>query len=151
MRLGVVASRDEAFRDWLDAGRPGYVDRWAAPLVEAIGAVEEAGGVSVVAHPWGRGGRTALDEEAIAGLVEAGLGGIEVDHRDHDATDRRRLRELARELGLVATGSSDHHGTGKVDHDLGCHTTDPEQLERLLETAAASSARSGRTTPDVVR
>ena len=77
--------------------------------------------------------------------------GLEVDHRDHDETDRRRLRELARELGLVATGSSDHHGTGKVDHELGCHTTDPEQLERLLDAAAAAGARSGRTTPDVVR
>ena len=48
------------------------------------------------------------------------------------------------------TGSSDHHGLGKVDHDLGCHTTAPEELERLLDLAAAASAASGRETPDVV-
>ena len=39
------------------------------------------------------------------------------------------------DLDLVVTGSSDHHGLGKVDHDLGVNTTDPEQLERLLSLA----------------
>ena len=36
------------------------------------------------------------------------------------------------------TGSSDHHGLGKVDHDLGVNTTDPEQYERLISLAAPS-------------
>ncbi|GAA0981386.1 PHP domain-containing protein [Nocardioides aquaticus] len=151
VRLGVVASRDEAFRDWLDAGRPGFVDRWAASVTEMVQAVGEAGGVTVVAHPWGRGGRGALPEDEIAVLAAAGLAGIEVDHQDHDDTDRARLREVAADLDLVVTGSSDHHGTGKVDHDLGCHTTDPEEYERLLARAAAASAASGRDTPEVVR
>ena len=34
-------------------------------------------------------------------------------------------------LGLLATGSSDYHGTGKLDHDLGCNTTDPEVFTEL--------------------
>jgi 3',5'-nucleoside bisphosphate phosphatase len=49
----------------------------------------------------------------------------------------------------VTTGSSDYHGSGKNDHDLGCNTTDPAELERLLAAAEESSARSGRTTPRV--
>ncbi|VXB13262.1 PHP domain-containing protein [Nocardioides sp. AX2bis] len=151
VRLGVVASRDEAFRDWLDAGRPGFVDRWAASVTEMVQVVGEAGGVTVVAHPWGRGGRSALPEEEIAVLAAAGLAGIEVDHQDHTEADRARLREVAADLDLVVTGSSDHHGTGKVDHDLGCHTTDPEEYERLLARASAASAASGRDTPEVVQ
>jgi hypothetical protein len=55
-----------------------------------------------------------------------------VDHQDHAPADRAELRALARDLDLVVTGSSDHHGLGKVDHDLGVNTTDPEQYERLL-------------------
>ncbi len=151
VRLGVVASRDQAFSDWLDAGRPGFVDRWAATATEMVQVVGEAGGVTVVAHPWGRGGRAALPEDEIAVLAAAGLAGIEVDHQDHDDTDRARLREVAGDLELVVTGSSDHHGTGKVDHDLGCHTTDPEQYGLLLARAAAASAASGRATPEVVQ
>ncbi len=47
------------------------------------------------------------------------------------------------------TGSSDFHGTGKVDHELGCNTTEPEQLERLLggRGAAARATTSGRPAP----
>jgi sugar phosphate isomerase/epimerase len=72
-----------------------------------------------------------LQASAIAALKDAGLTGLEADHQDHDAEARAALRGIAADLGLVVTGSSDYHGTGKVDHDLGCNLTDPEQLERL--------------------
>jgi len=50
----------------------------------------------------------------------------------------------------VVTGSSDHHGVGKHEHELGCNTTAPEEYERLLALADAASARSARSTPEVV-
>ena len=56
-----------------------------------------------------------------------------MDHQDHDAETRNRLRRLAAELGLFATGSSDYHGTGKIDHDLGSNTTDPAVFAALRE------------------
>ncbi len=152
VRRGVVASRDEAFEQYLDPGRPGYVDRYAADLTTSIATIAAAGGVSVLAHPWGRGGRRNLPTEELASLRACGLSGIEVDHQDHLTPDvRDELRAIARDLDLVVTGSSDHHGLGKVDHELGCHTTAPVEYERLLERAAASSAASGRRTPQVVR
>ena len=136
VRLGVVAHRDEAFERYLAQDRPAYVDRYAAELTRMIRIVTAAGGVPVVAHPWGRGSADVLDEPAFAVLAEAGLAGIEVDHLDHDAAQRDRLRAIATDLGLVVTGSSDHHGTGKVDHDLGVETTAPDQLDRILARAA---------------
>ena len=136
VRLGAVVDRDQAFAEYLAQGRPAYVDRYAADLVRMIGVVTAARGVPVVAHPWGRGSADVLDEAAFAVLAEAGLFGIEVDHLDHDADHRERLRAIADRLGLVVTGASDHHGTGKVDHHLGVETTAPEQLERILARAA---------------
>lgn len=147
---GVVSDRDQAFAELLSPGRPAYVPRYAAPLVDMVRVVGQAGGVSVVAHPWGRHGPGRLDENAIAGLQEAGLAGLEVDHQDHDPPARDRLREIARDLGLVVTGSSDHHGLGKSGHALGCNTTDPGEYHRLLELAADASERSGRKTPEVL-
>lgn len=138
VRLGVAADRTEAFTDLLNPGRPGYANRYAAPLEEMIRLVTAAGGVAVIAHPWGRIGGSVLDEEALAGLRDLGLAGIEVDHQDHDPAARARLRGIARDLDLLVTGSSDHHGLGKVDHDLGVNTTDPEQYERLLALAGSS-------------
>ena len=149
--LGVVPDRTAAFDRYLGWGKPAHVDRYAAPLEDAIRAVAGAGGVSVIAHPWGRGGLGRPDETTLGELQEVGLAGIEVDHQDHDGATRDRLRAIVRSLDLVATGSSDYHGDGKTDHDLGCNTTAPDQLERLLDLAARASAASGRETPAVVR
>jgi predicted metal-dependent phosphoesterase TrpH len=147
---GVVRDRDQAFAELLSPGRPAYVDRYAAPLEPMIRSLDEAGGVSVIAHPWGRHDPGAVDEAGLAHLKDVGLAGIEVDHEDHDAATRDELRGIARNLGLVATGSSDHHGLGKTGHELGCNTTHPDEYERLLELAADASKRSGRETPEVL-
>lgn len=151
VEAGVVRSRDQAFAELLGPGGPAYVDRYAADLVTMLRTVADAGGVSVIAHPWAsRHEHGALDGEGLETLRGHGLAGVEVDHEDHDAATRERLRGLAGELDLVVTGSSDYHGTGKEGHDLGCNTTDPEQLERLLDLAARAAEASGRETPGVV-
>ncbi|EON24735.1 MULTISPECIES: PHP domain-containing protein [Nocardioides] len=147
---GMVASRDEAFERFLNPGRPAYVDRYAVPLHEAISLVAASGGVSVLAHPWGRGRAVVLPEARLSELRDAGLVGIEVDHQDHPPAARDALRAIARNLDLVVTGSSDHHGTGKTDHDLGCNTTAPEEYARLLDLAAESARASGRPAPGVL-
>ncbi len=148
--MGVVASRDEAFERLLSPGRPGFVPRYAVPVEQVLPLVTAAGGVSVVAHPWGRHGDTALGPAGLASLRDQGLSGVEVDHEDHTPEQRVRLRGLARELDLVVTGSSDFHGAGKTGHHLGCNLTAPDQLERLLERADAAARAAGRRSPAVV-
>jgi predicted metal-dependent phosphoesterase TrpH len=147
---GVVRTRDEAFERFLGPQGPAYVKRYAAPLVEMIETVNDAGGAAVLAHPWSRHNFDALDKAGLAELKDAGLCGIEVDHQDHSADTRTALRGIARELDLVVTGSSDYHGGGKVDHEIGCNTTAPEEYERLIAIAEEVSAKSGRRTPEIV-
>ncbi|MFN8193633.1 MAG: PHP domain-containing protein [Nocardioidaceae bacterium] len=149
--LGVVADRTTAFDRYLSPGRPAYVDRYAAPLEEMLALVTAAGGVAVLAHPWARHDPSALDSDGLETLRALGLAGVEVDHQDHAPATRERLRDVAGELGLLVTGASDFHGAGKTDHELGCNTTAPEELERLLDLAAATGRASGRMTPQVVR
>ncbi len=93
----------------------------------------------VIAHPWARRRGRILDEAALRSLVEPGLLGIEVDHLDHAPDDRARLAELADELGLLSTGSSDYHGTRKTVR-LGSDTTSP----RRAGTAAQPGQRDRR-------
>jgi 3',5'-nucleoside bisphosphate phosphatase len=128
---GVVADRSEAFERFLGPQGPAYVDRYAADLVTMIGTVASAGGVTVVAHPWAnRHNHEALDEAGFAQLKDAGLSGIEVDHQDHRPRTRDALRGVASNLGLVVTGSSDYHGTGKLNR-IGENVTDPAALARI--------------------
>jgi 3',5'-nucleoside bisphosphate phosphatase len=145
---GYAADRRDAFDTWLSEGKPGYLTRYAPDPVTAIRLVVAAGGVPVLAHPWGRSSRYVLTDEALAELTASGLAGVEVDHRDHDEPTRAELLAVAGELGLMVTGSSDYHGLGKTDHDLGCEVTAPAQFELLLERAkanAAAAVAAGRT------
>jgi predicted metal-dependent phosphoesterase TrpH len=148
---GVVADRDDAFEKYLGPQGPAYVNRYAADLVTMIGLVSDAGGVTVLAHPWAvRHNHDALDEHGMSLLQHAGLAGIEVEHQDHDQATRAALRTIARELGLVSTGASDYHGTGKVAHELGCNLTRPEEYQRLMDLAAVAASNSDRAAPRVV-
>ncbi|HET7329017.1 MAG TPA: PHP domain-containing protein [Nocardioidaceae bacterium] len=141
---GIVANRDQAFARYLSAGRPAYVQRYAADLVSMIGVVADAGGVTVLAHPWARRGPSAVDSDALAALRDHGLIGLEADHQGHDPQMRAALHGIAADLGLIATGSSDYHGSGKLDCNLGCNTTAPDQFDRLLDAARAAAAKAGR-------
>jgi 3',5'-nucleoside bisphosphate phosphatase len=137
VKAGHIADRTEAFDRFLADGGPAHVPRYAIPVERGIDLVHDAGGLAVIAHPWGRGREHILTPEVLRRLTsEHGLDGVEVDHQDHDSETRIRLRAIAAEVGLLATGSSDYHGTGKLDHELGCNTTDPEVYDALMDRLA---------------
>ena len=130
---GYVEDRDEAFRDWLSDGKPAYVPRRSVALEEGIDLIHNAGGVAVLAHPWGRGAQQDLTPQVIASLsAYHQLDGIEVEHQDHDQVARRMLFDLGGRLGLVRTGASDYHGSGKRDHELGCNVTRETAYRELV-------------------
>lgn len=130
---GYVATRAEAFDTWLAEGKPGYATRYVCQLEEAIELIHNAKGVAVIAHPWGRQGRDVMTAEYLEVLArDHGLEGIEVDHQDHDDDARSLLFELGGRLGLVRTGSSDFHGTGKEDHELGVNLTRASAYKDLV-------------------
>src|SRR5215203_514804 len=133
IKAGHVRDREEAFDRFLAEGGPAHVQRYAIELERGIDLVHAAGGVAVIGHPWGRGREHVLPPALLSALAaEHALDGVEVDHQDHDANTRAQLRTLAAELGLLVTGSSDYHGTGKLDHDLGCNITAPEVYVDLV-------------------
>ncbi|GAA2456007.1 PHP domain-containing protein [Streptomyces mauvecolor] len=138
VELGVVDSVSDAFvPDWLADGGRAYVGKHELDPFDAIRLVKAAGGVTVFAHPLAVKRGQVVPESAMAELAAAGLDGIEVDHADHDAPTRERLRGLARELGLLATGSSDYHGSRKTVR-LGEFTTDPEIYGEITRRATGA-------------
>ena len=132
----IVKSRDEAFIDLLHNESRFYVSHAAPTPVEAISMIRRAGGVAVIAHPFASHRGQVLKSEDFADLVVAGLNGIEVDHRDQNPDERAMLRVIAQELDLVVTGSSDYHGTGKLN-SLAENQTSREQWQKLEAQADA--------------
>ncbi|NQX26923.1 PHP domain-containing protein [Microbacteriaceae bacterium VKM Ac-2854] len=130
---GLVTDRSAAFEGILH-WRAGYSQPHYAPdPITAVQLIRAAGGVPVIAHP-ATTTRGVVIEEIIGDLVDAGLFGLEVEHRENTASGKRRLYELAARFGLVTTGSSDYHGTGKPNR-LGENTT-PRATVDLIRAAA---------------
>jgi predicted metal-dependent phosphoesterase TrpH len=132
----IVKTRDEAFVDLLHNESRFYVSHAAPTPAEAISLIRRAGGVAVIAHPFASHRGQTLNPEDFSELVAAGLNGIEVDHRDQNPDERSMLRTIAHELDLVITGSSDYHGTGKLN-SLAENHTHREQWEKLESQANA--------------
>jgi predicted metal-dependent phosphoesterase TrpH len=139
---GVVGSVTEAFATLLYNGSPYYVPKSDTPVRTAIEMVRAAGGVAVFAHPLARRRGRVVEPSVLVELAAAGLTGVEVDHPDHAPEDRELLRGLAAEAGLVATGSSDYHGTNKTT-PIAAETTAAESLDRLLEGATGVEVLTG--------
>jgi Predicted metal-dependent phosphoesterases (PHP family) len=146
---GYFPDTSAAFAGPLRAEGPYHVPHYAPRLHRAIGVIVEAGGVPVLAHPYTgeRSGAVRHDqplEQILAGyrvFVEAGLAGLEINHRENTEEGKAVLRAVAAEFSLIVTGSSDYHGTRKPNA-LGENTTDPSQLERILEAASGLAALS---------
>ncbi|MER8040469.1 PHP domain-containing protein [Streptomyces hydrogenans] len=138
VELGVVPDVSGAFTtEWIADGGRAHVEKHELEPADAIRLVKAAGGVTVFAHPAAVKRGQVVPESALAALAEAGLDGIEVDHMDHDEPTRARLRGLARELGLLVTGSSDYHGSRKTCR-LGEYTTDPEIYGEITRRATGA-------------
>ena len=136
VKKGVVASRDEAFTQMLHNNSKYYVPHYSPSPEEAIKLIKQAGGVAVIAHPMASHRGRVISAETFGSIIQAGLDGIEVDHRDHTPDEKKSLIDLAKEFELVMTGSSDYHGNGKLNI-LGEYTTNTDQWEKLESKANA--------------
>jgi 3',5'-nucleoside bisphosphate phosphatase len=137
---GAIASPEQAFTpDWIADGGRAYVGRYALDPVRAIALVRSAGGVAVLAHP--RADRALLvDDAQIADLAAAGLAGVEVFHPDQP--DPASLLTLTRDLGLIATGGSDDHGS-LTGHRIGSHIAAADAYGRLIAQATGAKPIQG--------
>lgn len=127
---GLAKNRDEIFEKWLHNDSPYYVAHYSPTPERAIALIKAAGGVSVIAHPMASLRGRTVSVESFSSYVEAGLDAIEVFHRDHTGEQRNLLSAIVKDLGVLRTGSSDYHGTGKIN-ELAENTTEPDQWQAL--------------------
>ena len=124
LRKGYVQTVSEAFARYLGNDAPAYVDKERLAPAQVIDTIHAAGGLAVLAHPVSLRLENRLQiERVVRDLTDHGLDGVEAYHSDHDAVYTRMVLDLARRLGLGATGGSDFHGTAKPHVQLGLPPT----------------------------
>lgn len=119
LRLGVVKTRPEAFSRFLGKDGAAYVPRMLMSPLDGLALLRSLNAVTALAHPlllrapldWLRG--------CVAELTAAGLDALEAYHSEHNATQIRRVVDLAAEYKLALCGGSDYHGKNKPDIALG--------------------------------
>jgi len=102
---GYAKDIKSAFKDYIGIGCPAYVGRYKLSTKQAIMMINDADGVPVLAHPG-----LLKDESKLNDILDQGFSGIEVYHSKHDNKTVKRLKDFAREKGLLITGGSDCHG-----------------------------------------
>jgi predicted metal-dependent phosphoesterase TrpH len=137
VEAGIVSVEKEAFDRFISDGGIAYVPKHALHPLDALRLIHGAGGVCVLAHPGMWRGESSVPDDLIESMAEGGMAGLEVEHPDHDDTQRAYYRELAARLDLVPTGSSDCHGA-RYDFRLGCETTPAELVNELRRRRPAA-------------
>lgn len=107
----MASSIDDAFDRFLGKDKPAYVNKFRAPMDQAIGAINAAGGIAVLAHPYLNNiHEPSIFETFLLTLKSMGLGGIEAMYPEHPREAAHLYCRLARKHGLLITGGTDFHG-----------------------------------------
>jgi predicted metal-dependent phosphoesterase TrpH len=96
---------------------------------EVFAIIEEAGGISVIAHPGLNLYGKYQPEELLRIFVQLGLQGVEAFHPQHDVKMSRICYEFAEKQGLQITSGSDCHGGFVPYRRLGLPATRLHQLK----------------------
>jgi predicted metal-dependent phosphoesterase TrpH len=128
---GLAVDRSEAFEGILNPREGYYEGHYAPDPLRAVRLVVGAGGVPIVAHPTPAGRDRMMPVPYFEELIDAGLAGLELDHRENTPKGIAVLRGLVARRDLIVTGSSDYHGLGKPNLP-GENTTSDEMVERII-------------------
>jgi hypothetical protein len=142
----IVNTMDEAFEKYLGQDGLAYASRFAYGAEEAISLIKNAGGITVLAHPFQFEKSFENFPHVLHQLRDMGLDGIEVYYPNHSRKFRKHLMSLAEKLSLLMTGGSDYHGSIRPGTTLagGKNVSVPAQLlvkmkERVMENNKISS------------
>lgn len=128
---GHVESYAHAFVRYLSNDAPAFIPQGRLSPAEAIAHIHEADGIAVLAHP-----ALTRRDELVAGMVRAGLDGIEIIHPTHTPAAVRFYESLARKYRIIVTGGSDAHGSGRGGDLIGSMTAPTWMLDRLYRRLA---------------
>ncbi len=107
----MAGSIDDAFNRFLGKGQAAYVDKYRAPMDETIAAINQAGGIAVLAHPHlNRIDDPTTFESFLLTLIDMGLSGVEAIYPGQPMKDATLYSRLARKYDLLITGGTDFHG-----------------------------------------
>ena len=122
-----ISTFHEAFEKYLTADFIREFETEKITPEEAIELINQAGGISILAHP----GQTARDD-LLDSFVQYGLGGIELYCSNTDNVSKSRYKAFIKKHNLVSGGGSDfHHERSGTKSQIGSVKTPYSVLENI--------------------
>ncbi|MGO5000449.1 RNase RNM [Oceanisphaera sp. W20_SRM_FM3] len=106
---GAADSIPKVFKKFISRGNTGYAPPNWCSLEEAIAAIQQAGGVAVLAHPTRYDLSNKWVRKMIVAFAEAGGDAMEVSMGQQSPQERATLGEWSKEYNLAASVGSDFH------------------------------------------
>lgn len=116
---GFCSCNQECFDRYIGKGKVAYVERKRPDYKTVLGLLNEAGAVSILAHPLQYKLSDKVLEKMLKDLRGYGLKAMEVYYNSHTPSEVKHLKILAQKHGLRFSGGSDFHGLFKPKLDLG--------------------------------
>ncbi|MBP0962706.1 MAG: PHP domain-containing protein [Oscillospiraceae bacterium] len=112
-----------------------FVPTEYAEVREVVSAIRDAGGLSVMAHPFQYGGSYQLLEELAQTKM---IDGVELHHPRAKQKDMELSKEIAERYNLICTGGTDFHGAcTSSPNPIGTYITSQENRARIIAHSQA--------------
>ena len=116
---GYAPNMGKAFDKYLQYGGKYCMRKEVVTPEQAMKLLTSSGAWPCLAHPMQYHLGYDQIRVLVGSLKEQGLRGLEVYHSSQNPYQSSKLREIAREFGLLPSGGSDFHGSNKPDIDIG--------------------------------
>ena len=134
VRKGYFKNYKSAFTSYLVKGKPAYVKGEKLTYKEAIQVINNAGGISILAHP-GQIYKTLAVEKIVKDLKFYGLKGVEVYHPSHSTQQTNSFHNLCKKHRLIITGGSDFHDKeASKDNLIGSYGINEDLFNKLINS-----------------
>lgn len=123
---GYCRNKYEAFEKYLGEHCYAYVPKTSPSVERVIEAIRNAGGLSVIAHPY-----TLRNDDHVYEIIKYGIDGMEVFYAKCNDETVLHYNEIAQNNMLIRTGGTDYHGEGLDEEIFKSFSTPEFILEEL--------------------
>lgn len=128
VEAGYCNSVKEAFENYIGDNAPAYLPKPSLGPAEVIATIKQAGGISILAHPFKNHTESIIPE-----FIAFGVDGVEAYYFFHDQNQIRTCEKWLEKYNLIPTGGTDYHGYPDGNRAFGTFSAPYKCLEALKD------------------
>ncbi len=134
IKQGICADMGSVFKRFLTDNKPGAVKSQWQQLKPVLNWIDQAGGISVLAHPFRYRFKLSKIRKLLADFKTLGGKAVEVVVSNSADDEIDKAKQFALEYDLLASVGSDYHGWDNQNRQLGRLAPLPKELKPVWQS-----------------